>query len=115
MTRPNDYGERAEANDKSRNKAKHHAEQWSADELEQLMSYWDGTEETLADIAEMLGRTIEACRQRYYLGRRGHLAVEITKAEPLTVRGWLVGFCFECGRFGDVYSDGLAARCEECR
>lgn len=112
-----DYEERAGRNDESRNVAKHHTEPWSADETEQLLGFWDGSEETLAEIAEILGRTIEACRQRYYISRRGYLALDIEKSESgmMTITGWLVGFCFHCGRFGDVYSDGLAASCEECR
>lgn len=67
--------DRLRRNDASRNRAQHHSEPWSPSELEQLTEYWDGTEETLEDIAEILGRTIEACRQRYYEVRRGEVHV----------------------------------------
>lgn len=71
MPRGRDYQERAAHNDASRSTADHHQEPWSGEELETLTELWDGTEETLADLAEILGRTIEACRQRYYETRKG--------------------------------------------
>jgi hypothetical protein len=109
------HEERLRRNEESKTKAEHDGEPWSGEELEQLVEYWDGTEETLADIAEILGRTIEACRQRYYETRRGHIRVSIKQETTVTVRGWLVGFCFECGSFGDVYSNGTVSLCEDCR
>lgn len=107
-----DYEERQARNDESRNRAEHHAEPWTSEELEFLL-LWEGSEEDLAVIAELLGRTIEAARQRFYLGRRGHRVVEVTQVT--VIRGWLVGYCFECGKFGDVHSDGTVSLCEDCR
>lgn len=68
MGRP-EWDERQARNDKSRNHAKHYAEPWLDDEVELLLQ-WDGTEEELALTAEVLGRTIEACRQMFYVTRR---------------------------------------------
>lgn len=64
------YETRAVANEASRQHAGHHSEPWSATELE-LLAEWDGSSETdLADLAELLGRTIEACRQKFYTSRK---------------------------------------------
>lgn len=71
MPRPKDYQERQAVNDKSRTGAEHHSEPWEGYEQELLME-WDGTEGQLLDLAEMLGRTVEACRQRYYTTRKGN-------------------------------------------
>lgn len=106
------YEERLKRNDESRSKAEHHAEPWSADELEVLM-LWSGSEDELVALAEMVGRTIEACRQKFYMARRGHIKIQTTTVT--VTRGWLVGYCFVCGAFTDVFSDGVTAKCEECR
>lgn len=57
--------ERRAANERSRNAASHDKEPWLDYELEVLLE-WDRTDEGLTDVAELLGRTREACRQRYY-------------------------------------------------
>lgn len=54
-------------NDRSQSRASHHHEEWSQDELDFLESEWNGF--TCEDrdeeaIAEILGRTVEACRWR---------------------------------------------------
>jgi hypothetical protein len=64
-----DWGLRKERNEASRNKAGHYAEPWLGWELDLLMQ-WDGTEAELEDLAELLGRTIEACRQHFYITRK---------------------------------------------
>jgi hypothetical protein len=97
-------------NDMSRNKAKHHSEPWSGEEQDLLRGFWDGTEATLAEIAETLGRTIEACRQKYYFP-----SGQTKTSHPQHVSGWLLGFCTECGRFTDVFCTGLIQKCEDCR
>lgn len=56
---------RREANELSRNKASHDKEPWLDYEIEVLLE-WDQTDDGLTDAAELLGRTREACRQRYY-------------------------------------------------
>jgi hypothetical protein len=103
-------GNYREANDLSRNKAVHHTEPWSGEEQEILRGFWDGSDETLAEIAETLGRTIEACRQKYYYpgGQR-----EAPSAQHKN--GWMVGFCTGRGRFGDVFCTGMTQECEDCK
>ena len=70
MSRDRDYEARREVNDESRNHAGHHGEPWSGYEIDLLLQ-WDGSESELLDLAEMLGRTVEACRQRFYEARSG--------------------------------------------
>lgn len=107
-----DWADRQRRNDESRNRAEAHREPWSEEEAG-LLADWDGTEAELEVIAELLGRTIEACRQRYYVQRRGHAVTHTVTFQVTT--GWLVGYCFECGRFTDVYSNGTVSLCEDCR
>lgn len=67
--------ERAERNDKSRNEAEHHREEWTADENDFLRAFmpdalaadYHGDPTELDEVARCLGRTREACRQRYYI------------------------------------------------
>ncbi len=59
-----DYTPRREANEASRNRAEHHQEVWECWEIELLEEGWG--ESTIAEVAELLGRTIEACRQKHY-------------------------------------------------
>jgi hypothetical protein len=92
MPRPKD---RLERNDKSRNHANHHTEPWLGWETDLLMA-WSGGEDELAYIAEELGRTIEACRQHFYVSRREPRAAQAERhaeAAPTAVRwsddcGW---------------------------
>jgi|SRR5262245_17217694 len=60
------YGPRHKANEASRTTAEAHGEIWEQHEEELLQEGWADDESTLAEIAELLGRTIEACRQRHY-------------------------------------------------
>lgn len=75
MTTP--YEVRAVENDRSRNRAEHHKEPWSMTELELLLQ-WDGSHDELALTAELLGRTIEACRQQFYISRKEGIHVRRT-------------------------------------
>jgi hypothetical protein len=68
-----DYTARREANEDSLTYAERHREAWDETELELLVEGWSDDEATLPEIAELLGRTIEACRQKYYEVRRGHV------------------------------------------
>ena len=43
-----------------------HRTTWLTFELEFLVENWDGTRETTKVIAELLGRSADACQQRYY-------------------------------------------------
>lgn len=59
------YQARREArNVASKQGAEHDKELWDVSEDQQLLEYWD--EFPAEEVAEMLGRTIEACRQRRY-------------------------------------------------
>ena len=58
------YEVRREANELSRDTAEQHREIWEDHELELLEEGWSET--ALPEIAELLGRTIEACRQKHY-------------------------------------------------
>jgi hypothetical protein len=80
------HAERLARNDESRNKAGHHREPWSVDEVDFLMQ-WDPAEGDgdLIIIAECLGRTIEACRQRFYEVKRGEVHVFRSKTTTVTV------------------------------
>lgn len=67
-----EYEERRRRNEKSQNLADSHRQPWTEFEDDLLQDLWTAThtEEELAEIAETLGRTIEACRQRYFIVRR---------------------------------------------
>jgi hypothetical protein len=58
------YAARQEANEASRTTAEAHGEIWEAHEIELLEECWSDVD--LPEIAETLGRTIEACRQKHY-------------------------------------------------
>ena len=67
--------------------ATHHREPWSTDEIEFLFEFWpdavgDSSEER--EVAEALGRTIEACRQRFYEARRNRGRIVNTKVTTTT-------------------------------
>jgi hypothetical protein len=103
------YEDRQILNDMSRSTANHHSEPWSSEETALLRECWG--EVPLEEISETLGRTIEACRQRYYYPQGQH-----KEARPhVHQSGWLIGFCSSCGRFTDVYCTGIAQDCEDCR
>jgi hypothetical protein len=88
------YEERAARNDGSRNRAEHYREPWTNDEDAFLREEWDGTEETLETIAELLGRTIEACRQRYYCPR-GWARMRIYVEQTVTSTYEVCPDCFQ--------------------
>lgn len=83
---------------------------WSPEEEKELVEYWNGHDEALlAETSEVLERTIEACRQRYYeIHARGirtvmvEFKVSVTRDTPTcpnchmvdTIRG---GTCLYCG------------------
>lgn len=98
MTR--DYRERCEYNDRSRNHAEHFAEPWMQDELEFLLNEFadaKGDRDLELVVAECLGRTIEACRQRYYValnGKNDGVTIRVTsttttRIERICDRCWL--------------------------
>jgi hypothetical protein len=67
---------RRRRNDEARNHADHHTYNWEPEEDEALLILWappHHNEATLVELAEFLGRTTEACRQRYHLLIRGYV------------------------------------------
>lgn len=96
------YADRQRANDASRNQADHHTEPWADAELE-VLRMWNGHADSELDaLAEVLGRTREACRQKFYLdrkepsnGRPKGNRVTVTTFHPCE-RCWLVPCCCDC-------------------
>jgi len=92
--------DRLERNAASKAHAINDGQPWAPDELDWLES-WDGTEEYLAELAELLGRTIEACREKFYKVRRhgrGEITVtrttetRVTRSTTTTTyRGFMIG------------------------
>ena len=64
-----EYQRRKAVNEASRNEAVHDREPW-LDYEDDLLITWTGNEEELRVAASLLGRTVEACRQRFYTIRR---------------------------------------------
>jgi hypothetical protein len=60
------YKPRQERNEKSRNEAKAHMERWDETEVATLLELWTTDEADLIALASLLGRTVEACRQKFY-------------------------------------------------
>ena len=99
---------RNERNAMSRNTATHFGEPWTEGELESVMR-WDGhSEELLAEIAEELGRTIQACRHMYY----GTPARAGSPVRFKITQRWVTDFCCKCGKFTDIRKDDR--RCVDC-
>ena len=76
----------------SKAKAENDGQPWGSDELD-VLRMWDGSEAELAAVAELLGRTIEACRERFYKDRRGYQVTRTTTTVTRTTevyRGWTV-------------------------
>jgi hypothetical protein len=82
---------RLERNAQSKASADHDGEEWSVDEIAFLLIEFPkalGAPEDEAVVAECLGRTIEACRQRFYdvkAGRKRHVIVKKTTTSTTTV------------------------------
>lgn len=62
-----DYARRQAKNEASRLTAEAHREEWEAHEVQLLEEGWATT--PIEEIATLLGRTIEACRQKHYDNR----------------------------------------------
>lgn len=65
---------RQRANDESKAGADNDRLEWDRAE-DELLQTWDRTEPELDVMAEILGRTREACRQRYYDVRSGRAEI----------------------------------------
>ena len=85
------YEARKTANEASLASAEAHREIWEAHEVELLEEGWG--ESTLFEIAELLGRTIEACRQKHYELAQGKIRTQRTKqAKSATNSRWDKGW-----------------------
>jgi hypothetical protein len=86
-----------------------HRTRWTLEEESFLQTEWDGTEETLGVIAELLGRTVNAVRQRHYeliwgnvegvrvKPERGATRITLTRTEVTVTRTeWTGEVCNEC-------------------
>jgi hypothetical protein len=60
---------RLAANAASKDFAEHDGDLWGQDEVDLLLT-WDGTDDELDEMAMLLGRTREACRQKFHLSKR---------------------------------------------
>jgi len=89
MARPGDYMVRKSVNEKSKAAADHDKELWSADETELLME-GEGEEDLIA-LAELLGRTVEACRQKRYEVKRSALK-QVAEKKVQRLDRWSWGF-----------------------
>ena len=82
-----DNTERLRRNAESKAMAEHDREQWSKEDLEFLMVFFDdakGDPDLEVEVAEALGRTIEACRQRFYDTRSGRKSFKKTTRTTTT-------------------------------
>lgn len=68
---------------------------WTDEDLEWLQS-WDGSEAELAELAELLGRTIEACREQFYVRRRRGVQVTTTVTTTTTTTTVSAEVCTRC-------------------
>jgi len=86
-----DHSDRLRRNAASKAQAINDGQEWSAEELEWLYS-WDGSASYLEELAELLGRTIEACREKFYKSRRTGVTVTrtvtTTRTTTTVYRGW---------------------------
>lgn len=86
-----DYTPRKALNEKSRNVATKDRELWSANEVEWLESFWSTEEGELEALAAVLGRTVEAVRQKHYELKKH--ADRVTAEQSLQkVDKWTKGF-----------------------
>lgn len=82
--------ERKQRNEKSRNEAVANAERWSEAEVEVLEEMWTYNPTDLIALAALLGRTVEACRQKHYELAKQPERVAVEKLK--TVDKWSKGF-----------------------
>lgn len=84
------YKERQERNERSRNEAKAHLERWSENEVATLQEMWTTDKEDLEALANLLGRTVEACRQKHY--ELSQLPERVASEKLKKVDKWTKGF-----------------------
>lgn len=82
-----DNADRLRRNAESKAVAEHDRQPWTADDEELLREFFPsakGCAEAEAEVAEALGRTIEACRQRFYEQRQGRTLVRMKRTTTTT-------------------------------
>lgn len=115
------YAARRRANEASKAWAVNDHGKWTTDDDDVLMEYWilvPPSERDEVEVSKALGRTIESCRVRCEHVRKARGISNVVVEQRRTVvevKGWLVGYCFGCGRLTDVFSDGVTSKCEDCR
>lgn len=83
-----DHSQRLARNRDSLKDASNHLERWSEDEVTFLFEMWKA--EPLEDIAAVLGRTIEACREKYHKTAREGLTIASPRNASRPYRGWMM-------------------------
>lgn len=83
-----DHSRRLAKNRDSQKHATKHREVWSEDEITLLFEEWKAS--PIEDIAAVLGRTIEACREMYYKTSREGLSLSAPRGQSRPYRGWMV-------------------------
>lgn len=83
-----DHKERLARNRDSLKDADKHREVWTDDEVTFLFELWKA--EPIEDIAAVLGRTIEACREKYYKVSRDGLSIAAPRSKTSPYRGWMM-------------------------
>jgi hypothetical protein len=78
---------RLAANAASKDFAEHDGEIWGQDEVDLLLT-WDGTDDELDEMAMLLGRTREACRQKFHLSKRQPTKTVTTETVTTTVTNY---------------------------
>lgn len=77
---------RLERNRQSQKYATNHSEVWTEHEIVLLFEEWGVS--PIEDIAAVLGRTIEACREKYHKTSREGLQLASTRDKTRPYRGW---------------------------
>lgn len=80
-------------NETSRNEAGSHWQPWGEHEVQMLIELWPSDTKELVSLAGMLGRTVEACRQKYYSEQAKRSTVTEKAQEAVTVLNtWTTGY-----------------------
>ena len=86
-----DYIPRKQVNEQSKNAATKDRELWSQDEIDFLEAFWTVEVKELEALAAVLGRTVEACRQKHYEIQKGD-AKAVAEKSLKKVDNWSRGF-----------------------
>lgn len=85
------YTVRDARNQESRQTAGRHQDAWTDDDLTFLRENFTTSAEMVL-VAELLGRTVEACRQKYYVGTAGTAGTKKADTRTPSQRRWDQGF-----------------------